>query len=301
LIIKTINLTKQYSERNGCFNISIDIDKPTIFGLLGPNGAGKSTLLKTLVGLLMPTSGEGFILGKPLGDKSIKSKIGYLPENFRYQDWLSAYEVMEFHCQLLKMKNYKQEIEKLLTISGIWEHRNKKVRSFSKGMQQRLGLAISMLNSPEIIFLDEPTSALDPIGRIEVRNIILDLKKSGTTVFLNSHMLSEVEKICDKVAIIDKGMILAQGSIDELKRHSLRINIVLDKVDRRVISFIEQNNGKIIETDNNSLIVEVDNIETNANIAKILIENGYKLYEIKRIEQLENIFLDVLGEEHFNA
>ncbi len=299
MILKTENLTKEYSSKNGCFNINLEIEKPMVFGLLGPNGAGKSTLVKTLVGLLRPTRGKAFLLGKPFDDISIKSKIGYLPENFKYPDWMTAYEVMEFHCQLLKMKNYKNEIYCLLEKVGIIEHKDKKIRSFSKGMQQRLGLAVSMLNRPEIIFLDEPTSALDPIGRIDVRNIIIELKNQGTTVFLNSHLLSEVEKVCDKVAIINKGYIVAMGTIDELTRKALKVTFVLDKVDSKLFEIMSLKNINILTHSQTTLELELSSYEDIPILVEEFVRSGYKIYEVKKSQELENVFLQVIGEGHF--
>ncbi len=299
MILKTENLTKEYSSKNGCFNINLEIEKPMVFGLLGPNGAGKSTLVKTLVGLLRPTRGKAFLLGKPFDDISIKSKIGYLPENFKYPDWMTAYEVMEFHCQLLKMKNYKNEIYCLLEKVGIIEHKDKKIRSFSKGMQQRLGLAVSMLNRPEIIFLDEPTSALDPIGRIDVRNIIIELKNQGTTVFLNSHLLSEVEKVCDKVAIINKGYIVAMGTIDELTRKALKVTFVLDKVDSKLFEIMSLKNINILTHSQTILELELSSYEDIPILVEEFVRSGYKIYEVKKSQELENVFLQVIGEGHF--
>lgn len=299
MILKTENLTKEYSSKNGCFNINLEIEKPMVFGLLGPNGAGKSTLVKTLVGLLRPTRGKAFLLGKPFDDISIKSKIGYLPENFKYPDWMTAYEVMEFHCQLLKMKNYKNEIYCLIEKVGIIEHKDKKIRSFSKGMQQRLGLAVSMLNRPEIIFLDEPTSALDPIGRIDVRNIIIELKNQGTTVFLNSHLLSEVEKVCDKVAIINKGYIVAMGTIDELTRKALKVTFVLDKVDSKLFEIMSLKNINILTHSQTILELELSSYEDIPILVEEFVRSGYKIYEVKKSQELENVFLQVIGEGHF--
>ncbi|WAM37323.1 ABC transporter ATP-binding protein [Caldicellulosiruptor acetigenus] len=299
--MKTENLTKEYSSKNGCFNINLEIEKPMVFGLLGPNGAGKSTLVKTLVGLLRPTRGKAFLLGKPFDDIVIKSKIGYLPENFKYPDWMTAYEVMEFHCQLLKMKNYKNEIYSLLEKVGIIEHKDKKIRLFSKGMQQRLGLAVSMLNRPEIIFLDEPTSALDPIGRIDVRNIIIELKNQGTTVFLNSHLLSEVEKVCDKVAIINNGYIVAMGTIDELTRKALKVTFVLDKVDSKLFEIISLKNINILNHSQTTLELELSSHEDVPILVEEFVRSGYKIYEVKKSQELENVFLQVIGEGYFDV
>ncbi|HCG00353.1 MAG TPA: ABC transporter, partial [Chloroflexi bacterium] len=187
-----------------------------IFGFLGPNGAGKTTAVKILVGLTPPTSGEAWLLGERLGDREVRRRIGYLPELFRYQEWMSAREVLILHCTLMGMATAGRSsaIGEALEIVGLTDRGRDRVGTFSKGMQQRLGLAVALLGTPELVFLDEPTSALDPVGRHDVRQIIQNLKARGTTVFLNSHLLTEVEYVCDRVAVIDRGAVIALGTID---------------------------------------------------------------------------------------
>jgi len=200
-----------------------------IFGFLGPNGAGKTTAVKILVGLTPPTSGEAWLLGERLGDREVRRRIGYLPELFRYQEWMSAREVLILHCTLMGMATAGRSsaIGEALEIVGLTDRGRDRVGTFSKGMQQRLGLAVALLGTPELVFLDEPTSALDPVGRHDVRQIIQNLKARGTTVFLNSHLLTEVEYVCDRVAVIDRGAVIALGTIDELRgtSHELRLHI----------------------------------------------------------------------------
>jgi ABC-2 type transport system ATP-binding protein len=200
-----------------------------IFGFLGPNGAGKTTAVKILVGLTPPTSGEAWLLGERLGDREVRRRIGYLPELFRYQEWMSAREVLILHCTLMGMATAGRSsaIGEALEIVGLTDRGRDRVGTFSKGMQQRLGLAVALLGTPELVFLDEPTSALDPVGRHDVRQIIQNLKARGTTVFLNSHLLTEVEYVCDRVAVIDRGAVIALGTIDDLRgtSHELRLHI----------------------------------------------------------------------------
>ncbi len=197
------------------------VPRGEIFGFLGPNGAGKTTAVKLLLGLSQPTSGEGWLLGAPIGDRSTRRRIGYLPELFRYQAWLSANEVMALHCELAGLPGsaWPQEIADALDIVGVAERGRDRVHTFSKGMQQRLGLGVALIGKPELIFLDEPTSALDPVGRHDVRELIRGLKARGTTVFLNSHLLTEVEQVCDRVAVVDHGRVVALGTLDELLTH----------------------------------------------------------------------------------
>ena len=190
------------------------------FGLLGPNGAGKTTLLKLLLGIIRPTSGRGLLLGKPLGDGHTKQLIGYLPENPYLYDYLTGWEFLELAAGLFQIPHsvQLQRIPQLLELVGLSlaDARNKPMRRYSKGMLQRVGMAQALINDPELIFLDEPMSGLDPLGRYQMREIILSLKSAGKTVFFNSHVLSEVEKICDRVAILSEGEVICSGSLDQL-------------------------------------------------------------------------------------
>lgn len=214
--IQTLGLTKTY--RRGaaaCDHISLSVGQGEIFGLLGPNGAGKSTLVKMLVGLVNPSAGSARVLGFSFKELAPRRQMGYLPELFRYPPWLTAAEVLDFHGRLLEAEMSADERDQLLERVGLAGRGRERVRTFSKGMQQRLGLAVALVGRPALVLLDEPTSALDPIGRYEVSQILRDLRQEGTTVFLNSHLLSDVEKLCDSVALIDQGRVLYQGSLKE--------------------------------------------------------------------------------------
>lgn len=190
------------------------------FGLLGQNGAGKTTLLKTLLGIARPTSGRGLILGKPLGDRNVKQRIGYLPENAYYYDFLTGWEFLQMMAGLFQIPKeiQRQRIPQLLEMVGLAQSaaKKKQLRQYSKGMLQRIGMAQALINDPELIFLDEPMSGLDPMGRYQIREIITSLKAAGKTIFFNSHVLSDVEKICDRIAILAQGEIICIGSLDEL-------------------------------------------------------------------------------------
>jgi ABC-2 type transport system ATP-binding protein len=189
-----------------------------VFGFLGPNGAGKTTAVKLLVGLALPTAGQGWVLGAPIGDLQTRRRIGYLPELFRYQGWMKAREVLGLHCELSGMprSDWEAEIASALELVGLSDRADDKVEGFSKGMQQRLGLGVALLGRPELVLLDEPTSALDPVGRHDVREIIRTLKTRGTAVFLNSHLLSEVEQVCDRLAVVDHGRVIATGTMAQI-------------------------------------------------------------------------------------
>src|SRR5580765_7420607 len=216
--VKTVELTKRFGRTVALAGLTMTVPRGEVFGFLGPNGAGKTTAVKLLLGLLTPSAGEGWLLGRPLGDLAARRRIGYLPELFRYQSWLSAREVLALHCVLapLPRSSWKDEITSALDTVGLADRATDRVGTFSKGMQQRLGLAVALLGEPELVFLDEPTSALDPVGRHDVREIIRGLASRGTAVFLNSHLLSEVEQVCDRVAVVDHGRVIASGTMDQL-------------------------------------------------------------------------------------
>jgi ABC-2 type transport system ATP-binding protein len=200
------------------------------FGLLGLNGAGKTTLLKTLLGIVKPTAGKGLLLGKPLGDRSVKQKIGYLPENPYFYDFLTGWELLEYTAGLFEIPRsiYKQRIPELLELVGLAQSaaKKKQLRQYSKGMVQRVGMAQALINDPELVFLDEPMSGLDPLGRKQMRDIIVSLGDRGKTVFFNSHVLSEVEQICSRVGILAQGELICCGTLSELLTNTDRYYVV---------------------------------------------------------------------------
>lgn len=190
------------------------------FGLLGPNGAGKTTLLKMLLGIVRPTSGRALLFGKSIGDRSVRHRLGYLPENAYFYDFLTAWEFLEFTAGLFEIPPavQKKRIPELLDLVGLSQEaaRKKQMRRYSKGMLQRVGFAQALIGDPELVFLDEPMSGLDPLGRYQIRQLILSLKEQGKTIFFNSHVLGDVEQICDRVALLAQGELLCIGSLDEL-------------------------------------------------------------------------------------
>ncbi len=199
---------------------SLQVHKGETFGLLGLNGAGKTTLLKTLLGIVKPSGGRGSLLGKPIGDRSIKQKIGYLPENPYFYDFLTGWELLEYTAGLFEIPRsvQRKRIPALLELVGLAQSaaRKKQLRQYSKGMVQRVGMAQALINDPELIFLDEPMSGLDPLGRKQMRDIIVSLGEAGKTVFFNSHVLSEVEQICNRVGILAEGELISCGTLEEL-------------------------------------------------------------------------------------
>lgn len=226
-VVETYQLSKIY--RTGFWmntkipslkDCTLKVYQGETFGLLGPNGAGKTTLLKTLLGIIQPTSGKALLLGKPLGDKTTKQRVGYLPENAYYYDFLTAWEFLGFIADIFQIpkSQHQQKILHLLDLVGLAQKtaKKKQLRQYSKGMLQRVGMAQALINDPEIVFFDEPMSGLDPMGRYQVRQIILSLKEQGKTIFFNSHVLSDVEKICDRIAILARGELLNIGSLDDI-------------------------------------------------------------------------------------
>jgi ABC-2 type transport system ATP-binding protein len=218
LAIETFDLVKRYGRTTALAGLSMQVERGEVFGFLGPNGSGKTTSVKLFLGLAAATSGRGTLLGAPLGDREARGRVGYLPELFRYQPWLRAREVLALHCELAGIADRERvaEIGTTLDTVGLADRADDLVGTFSKGMQQRLGLGVALLGRPELVLLDEPTSALDPVGRADVRRIIRQARDLGTTVFLNSHLLSEVELVCDRVAVVDAGRVIAAGTLEEL-------------------------------------------------------------------------------------
>src|ERR687890_1122890 len=216
--IETTDLRKRYGQVEALAGLSMSVGRGEVFGFLGPNGAGKTTTVKLLLGLAQPTSGSAKVLGAPIGDLATRRKIGYLPELFRYQPWLRAREVLTLHAELIGMPRSRRRpaATEALDIVGLADRANDTVGKFSKGMQQRLVLATALLGEPALIVLDEPTSALDPVGRVDVRGIVRAAADRGAAVFLNSHLLAEVEQVCDRVAIIDHGRVVALGDLDDV-------------------------------------------------------------------------------------
>jgi ABC-2 type transport system ATP-binding protein len=299
MVIETFNLTKVYGTKPACSNISIAVGEGEIFGLLGPNGAGKSTFIKMLTGLLFPTAGTARLLGKPLGNIAIRERIGYLPENFKYHDWMTGKELLAFHASLYKMDRKKAVLrsEELLELVKLKGQEGYRIGTYSKGMQQRLGLASSLLADPDLLFWDEPTSALDPLGRKEVRDIILDLQSRGKTILLNSHLLSEVEMICDSAAIINRGRIIASGSLDELLGGDYTLEIRAGNISPEIINRLKSIDPGVSGF-GDALRMTIGQLELSHEVARIIIENGGRLFSLTpRRDNLESKFISLVKGE----
>ncbi|GAA4424651.1 ABC transporter ATP-binding protein [Actinokineospora soli] len=219
-------LRKRYRRRHAVHDVSLVVGRGEVVGLLGPNGAGKTTVIKMLLGLVQPDAGEAMLLGRPSHDPAARARVGYLPELFRYQPWLSAAEVLALHVRLAGVAVAEGEQRDRLALLGLADRSGDRVGGFSKGMQQRLGLAVALVARPELVILDEPTSALDPLGRADVRDIVLSLKERGVAVLLNSHLIGEVERVCDRVVILDRGRVAESGTLAELLgRRELKLRL----------------------------------------------------------------------------
>lgn len=267
-----------------------------IFGFLGPNGAGKSTVVKMLMGLIFPSGGTARLLGRPIGDPEVKGRVGFLPEHFRFHEWLQAGEFLAFHGALYGMRpdRRRQRIAEVLELVGLTNRAGDRLGTFSKGMLQRIGIAQALLNEPEIVFLDEPTSALDPLGRREVRDLIRKLKGQGKTVFLNSHLLSEVEMVCDRVAIIDHGRVVRHGLLRDLLGDSQEVELQIGNLTPELRQELSQR-CPLVHADGAALTLAVPDREAIPELAEIVIRGGGRLYGlIGRRLSLEDLFVSVV-------
>jgi len=302
--IETNSLSKIYSTSfgkkkvNALSDVSIKIPPGTIFGLLGPNGAGKTTFIKLLLGITYPTFGSGLLLNEPILNYTVKKRIGYLPENHKYPSYLKGRDVLRFFGRLSGMsgKNLEIKIDKLLETVKLSEWGQSKVKTYSKGMMQRLGLAQSLINDPDLIFLDEPTDGVDPIGRKEIRDILIELKSKSKTILLNSHLLSEVEMITDRVGILNKGKLLREGSVKELteKKEEYKIRLPETEIDSTKLSF---QNISVTKNSDGSLSVKVDNVKSLNLLIDNLRKNGILIQEIElQKSTLEEMFISLINE-----
>ncbi|MDP9017401.1 MAG: ABC transporter ATP-binding protein [Candidatus Eremiobacteraeota bacterium] len=296
--IETRDLSKSYAKRMAVQDLTISVARGEVFGFLGPNGAGKTTAVKMLLGLVHRTSGAAAILGRPLGSIEARRCIGYLPELFRYQDWLTAREVLAWHAAILRVPQSERrgELDSILERVGLAQRSNDRVGTFSKGMQQRLGIGVAILGKPHVVFFDEPASALDPVGRADVRDLILDLKMHGTTVFLNSHLLTEVEQVCDRVAVIDGGRMIAMGNLgDLLGRFALRITV--ESLEGPVLAVITEAHGELDGHDS-ALFYGIDD-GAIADLVTRLVRAGARIKRVEPIRlTLEERFLELLRDQH---
>lgn len=275
--------------------LNLQVNEKEIFGFLGPNGAGKTTTLKLLMGLIYPTSGRAWLLGRELTNAAVKKDIGFLPEAPYFYDYLTAYEFLRFYGGLFEIEKglLKGRIESLLEMVGLSDNRHLPLGKFSKGMLQRIGIAQALINDPRLVILDEPMSGLDPIGRREIRDIILKLKSDGKTVFFSSHILSDAEMICDRVGILNRGKLINVGRLDEILDARLKyIEVIAEGVDMDVISNIDK--GAIRVGDR--IIMRLGNEQQVDEVIELSRrKDGRIISIIPHRESLEDYFIKEVG------
>ncbi len=297
--IETKQLRKVFGDRAAVKGLTLQVEQGEVFGFLGPNGAGKTTSMKMLLSLIAPTSGTACLLGAPLGNLDALARVGFLPEHFRFQEWLTAREFLELHGQLYDMdaRALACRIDTLLERVGLAEFRNKQLRTFSKGMLQRIGLAQALINDPALVFLDEPTSGLDPVGRLLVRDIIHELREQGTSVFLNSHLLSEIEVTCDRVAFIRHGEVVRVLEMAALDAGQSAVTIHARGLTPQAVEGLKQW-GEGIQTNGEYIRLTVRGEEALPEITRYLVGQGADVYAItpQRLS-LEQLFIETVGKD----
>ncbi len=324
-IIETAGLRKTYGGKVAVADLTLSVSEGEVFGFLGPNGAGKSTSVKMLLGLVAPSGGSARVVGYPPGHTAMMARVGFLPEHFRYHEWLQAAELLDLHGRLYGMDAAarRRRVPELLELVGLQDHARRPIGGFSKGMLQRIGLAQALLNEPALVFLDEPTSALDPFGRMLVRGIIRDLKARGTTVFLNSHLLGEVEATCDRVSFIKQGRVLRTVVLSEFQASHLHAELRVDAVTPALLAALDDLvpewrllDGAVpglppAERDGAGPAVATVPVETATTLELVLsdeellpviaqrtLATGARLYALTpRRVSLEQLFLEIVGRE----
>ena len=298
-VIETNGLGKNYRHIAAVRNLNLQIPYGEIFALLGPNGAGKTTTIMMLLGNIRPSVGEAKLLGRPLGDVVSRRRIGFLPEKFQFHDFLTATEFLRLHGKLCLMESGRLErrIPEVLDRVGLGEYARTRISEFSKGMQQRIGLGQAIIHEPDLILLDEPTSALDPIGRRDVRELVLELRSQGKTVVINSHLLSEMELICDRLAIIHKGQTAVSGTLDEVLTFSSNVSVEVEGMNDAAMAAVRLIAAKI-KLDRvpiTRFTVWIHREEDIPELAAALVGNGVKLKSLTpKRETLEEVFVRIV-------
>jgi len=295
--IETTHLRKIFGSNVAVSDLTLTVERGEVFGFLGPNGAGKTTSVKMLLGLIAPTAGEMRLLGVSAKDHRIRRRIGFLPEHFRFHDWLTASEFLQLHAALYRMSEtvIRQRVPELLELVGLSQHAAQRLRGFSKGMLQRIGLAQALLNEPDLIILDEPTSGLDPVGRRLVRDIIRGLKQRGATVFLNSHLLSEVEITCDRVAFIKHGQVLQISSLQTLVEGELSVQVRAHPLLPQVVAGLSRWSQNV-RADGDHLMFTLSGEADLPAVNRYLVEQGVDVFSLQPQKvSLEDLFIQVVG------
>lgn len=297
--IEAHHLRKDYGPKVAVADLSLQVERGEVFGFLGPNGAGKTTSIKMLLGLTQPTAGDAYLLGRPLGDRLTRRHIGFLPEHFRFYHWLKAGEFLDLQGKLYGMTPAQRAavIPSILQRVGLGDREQTRLAAFSKGMTQRIGLAQALMNSPELVFLDEPTSGLDPLGRRLVREIINELRDQGTAVFLNSHLLSEVEQTCDRVAFIREGRVLEVHRLQDLEQGAVAVRLRVSPLSETLLAHLDTlAPGHQLDREGTLHLILADE-QVIPDLVNWLAAHHHNLYELspQRLS-LEERFLRVVGE-----
>ncbi|MDX1612870.1 MAG: ABC transporter ATP-binding protein [Candidatus Promineifilaceae bacterium] len=305
LAIDARGLRKEFGPKVAVADLTLQVEQGEVFGFLGPNGAGKTTSVKMLLGLTRPTAGSATLLGQPIGHRTTRARIGFLPEHFRFHEWLQAAEFLHLHGRLFGMSDAEREavIPELLEIVGLGRRAKTRLSAFSKGMLQRIGLAQALLNSPDLVFLDEPTSGLDPLGRRLVRDIIRDLRERGMTVFLNSHLLSEIERTCDRVAFIRQGKIVQVARLAELEAQTVELILRVGQPSPSLLTGLEQFGTHIRQESNSGRIrLHLTDEQQIPALTRWLVDQEQAVYELnpQRLS-LEDHFIQIVGQEMDDA
>jgi ABC-2 type transport system ATP-binding protein len=299
LIIDTQRLRKEFGSTVAVSDLSLQVREGEIFGFLGPNGAGKTTAIKMLLALVAPTCGTGRVLGAALGDRAVRARIGFLPEHFRFHDTLTATELLRFHGRLFGLRGASLDgrVDRLLTRVDLGDAADRPLRGYSKGMLQRVGLAQALLNDPQLVFLDEPTSGLDPLGRLLVRGIIDELRSEGATVFLNSHLLGEVEATCDRVAFVKRGRVVEERRLTAATE-VLDVEIRLDHVTAAILEGLARFGTNIVQPGQDLIALRTEGEAAVPAVVSWLVQQGVQIHAVQpRRKSLEDVFLDVMGDD----
>jgi len=297
--VSTRALHKRYGRHVALAGLDLDVEPGQVVGLLGPNGAGKTTTVKILTGLVAATGGTATLFGVPVTDPAARRRLGYLPEHFRFPEWLTGMQLLRYHARLAGRDPRRESarLHGLLERVGLHGRGDERLRAYSKGMTQRLGLAQALVGEPDLVLLDEPTSAMDPLGRREIRELIAGLANDGVAVLLNSHLLSEVELTCDHVVVIDRGRVLRSGTLDEVREASLEVRITVDQVDQRVRDVLA-GHGRIVAADEREVLLATDDPDAVPRMAADLVQSGARLRALVPLQRsLEDVFIALVGKE----
>lgn len=273
--------------------LDLHVEEGEIFGFLGPNGAGKTTTIKMLLSIIEPSAGEAFVLGKELGDFDVHKIISYVPERPYYYEYMTGMEILKFYGSLFGITDTAR-MDMLLEKVNLHRDKTKTISQFSKGMQQRIGLAQALINDPKLLFLDEPTGGLDPIAHREIRDLILSFREEGRTVFISSHELSEVELICDRVAIINHGVIARQGKLTELLKGG-RVELTVKGIQRAVFEDMKIVDSNVRDIAGGVLFDVPEESDINSIIDAVRAQKGSISGVVPRKKRLEDLFVETVN------